>query len=118
MDFRHESALRCVHFPPCGNIIIVGGVNPQSSNEGLPNNLPSNNRRGGMNGGGMSFHLRMWDFSLDAVLDPNPVNIGSRVPRGGRINDDGILSWNYKVIKEAMLNVSISMLIMIGRCQH
>jgi len=119
MDFRHESALRCVHFPPCGNIIIVGGVNPQSSNEGLPNNLPSNNRRGGMNGGGMSFHLRMWDFSLDAVLDPNPANIGSRVPRGGRINDDGILSWNYKVIKEAMLNVSrICVLIMIGRYQH
>lgn len=107
MDFRHESALRCVHFPPCGSIIIIGGVNPASSNEGLPTtrNDPRG-RRGGMSGGGMSFHLRMWEFSLDAVLDPNPVSSGSRAPRGGRINDEGILSWNYKVVKEALFNVS------------
>ena len=107
MDFRHESALRCVHFPPCGSIIIIGGVNPASSNEGLPTtrNDPRG-RRGGMSGGGMSFHLRMWGFSLDAVLDPNPVSSGSRAPRGGRINDEGILNWNYKVVKEALFNVS------------
>lgn len=107
MDFRHESALRCVHFPPCGKIIIIGGVNPQSSNEGLPSNRPGDPRkRGGMSGGGMSFHLRMWDFSLDAVLDPNPaVGVGGR-PRGGKISDEGHLHWNYNPVKEAMRNVS------------
>eukprot|EP00571_Detonula_confervacea_P004800 CAMPEP_0172317562 /NCGR_PEP_ID=MMETSP1058-20130122/32007_1 /TAXON_ID=83371 /ORGANISM="Detonula confervacea, Strain CCMP 353" /LENGTH=233 /DNA_ID=CAMNT_0013032149 /DNA_START=27 /DNA_END=725 /DNA_ORIENTATION=- len=68
MDFRHESALRCVHFPPNGTSIIIGGVNPQSSNEGLPNARGARSR-GGMSGGGMSFHLRMWDFDLDAVLE-------------------------------------------------
>ncbi|KAK1743748.1 hypothetical protein QTG54_005345 [Skeletonema marinoi] len=67
MDFAHDSALRCVHFPPGGDTIIIGGVNPQSYNEGLPN---ARRERGGMQGGGMSFHLRLWDFSLDAVLNP------------------------------------------------
>ncbi|KAL7532437.1 hypothetical protein ACHAXR_004625, partial [Thalassiosira sp. AJA248-18] len=74
MDFRHDSALRCVHFPPAGDILIVGGVNPPSHNEGLPNSRGNNTDprsrvgRGGMSGGGMSFHLRMWGFDLDAVL--------------------------------------------------
>jgi hypothetical protein len=50
VDIRHESALRCVHFPPCGKTLIVGGVNPQSANEGLVHRHPRG--RGGMSGGG------------------------------------------------------------------
>lgn len=133
MDFRHESALRCVHFPPRGDVLIVGGVNPPSSNEGLPNSRAGDpRRRGGMSGGGMSFHLRMWDFSLDAVLNPGSMDdpmvtsgevgnngnggmLGPQGPqqdrpqqqqqqRGGRISDDGELIWNYRVMKEALDN--------------
>lgn len=103
IDFRHASALRCVHFPPCGKAIIVGGVNPQSANEGL--NDP---RRA------TSFYLRLWDFSLDAVLNPTTssgVEVksstkGEVLPRGGRISDDGELTWDYRVLKEVLCNVS------------
>ena len=108
MDFAHDSALRCVHFPPGGDTIIIGGVNPQSYNEGLPN---ARRERGGMQGGGMSFHLRLWDFSLDAVLNPctehRPTASGSgrgSSALGGRISDEGDLTWNFYVTKETMAN--------------
>ena len=111
MEFRHDSALRCVHFPPCGSKLIVGGVNPPSHNEGLPNHRANDPRRGrgGMSGGGMSFHLRIFDFDLDAVVNPSPRDgplANARIPRGGRISDDGELAWNYQVVKEALNNVS------------
>lgn len=64
----------------------------------------------------MSFHLRMWDFDLDAVLSPsgrdgyNPGNGGrggmGAGGRGGRVSDEGVLTWNYDVVKEALHNVS------------
>lgn len=108
MDFAHDSALRCVHFPPGGDTIIIGGVNPQSYNEGLPNNR---RERGGMQGGGMSFHLRLWDFDLDAVLDPCTQNRPAAAASargnsalGGRISDEGDLSWNFIVTKETLAN--------------
>ena len=55
--------LRCVHFPPNGNTLIVGGTNPATDEQ---------RRRGrsGMSGGGMSFYLRLWDFDLNAALHP------------------------------------------------
>lgn len=112
MDFTHDSALRCVHFPPGGDTIIIGGVNPQSYNEGLPNSRPR--ERGGMQGGGMSFHLRLWDFNLDAVLDPctqhRPTAQGSgrgSSALGGRISDEGDLTWNFYVTKETLANPRI-----------
>jgi hypothetical protein len=115
VDFQHSQPLRCVHFPPCGTIIIVGGVNPPSANDGLPNRDP--HRRGGMSGGGMSFHLRMWDFSLDAVLNPalNPTRTGGidvnggdarALQRGGMISDDGELESDYRADKQVLRNVS------------
>ena len=111
MDFAHDSALRCVHFPPGGDTIIVGGVNPQSYNEGLPNNR---RERGGMQGGGMSFHLRLWDFDLNAVLDPCTQNRPAAAASargnsalGGRISDEGDLSWNFVVTKETLANSRI-----------
>jgi WD40 repeat protein len=111
MDFAHDSALRCVHFPPGGDTIIIGGVNPQSYNEGLPNNR---RERGGMQGGGMSFHLRLWDFNLDAVLDPCTQNRPAAAASargnsalGGRISDEGDLSWNFVVTKETLANPRI-----------
>jgi len=111
MDFAHDNALRCVHFPPGGDTIIVGGVNPQSYNEGLPN---ARRERGGMQGGGMSFHLRLWDFSLDAVLDPctqhrpnAPGHGRGSSALGGRISDEGDLTWNFYVTKETMANPRI-----------
>ena len=51
IEMRHEHALRCVHFPPGGNTIIVGGVNPASE--------------GGI--GGMIFSLKSWDFDITAI---------------------------------------------------
>lgn len=59
-EVEQRHMLRCVHFPPNGTTLIVGGVNPSSSHQ------QSSNNRGGISGGGMSFYLRMWDFDLDA----------------------------------------------------
>jgi len=60
MDQRHM--LRCVHFPPGGDTLIIGGVNP------VPDD--PRRRRGGVGGGsgGMSFYLRLWDFDLATAL--------------------------------------------------
>ena len=59
VDQRHM--LRCVHFPPEGNTIIIGGVNPTTDD-------PRRRSRGGIGGGGMSFYLRLWDFDVGAAL--------------------------------------------------
>ena len=59
VDQRHM--LRCVHFPPEGNTIIIGGVNPTTDD-------PRRRNRGGIGGGGMSFYLRLWDFDVGAAL--------------------------------------------------
>ena len=61
IDQRHM--LRCVHFPPDGQTIIVGGVNP--SNED-----PRRRARalGSGGGGSMSFYLRLWDFDSTMAL--------------------------------------------------
>lgn len=62
LDQRHM--LRCVHFPPDGTTIIVGGVNP--SNED-----PRRRPRPLGSGGTMSFYLRLWDFDISMALQ-NP----------------------------------------------
>lgn len=51
IEMRHDYALRCVHFPPGGDSIIVGGVNTPADGTA----------------GGMSFSLKLWDFDLTAV---------------------------------------------------
>ena len=112
VEFQHSQPLRCVHFPPCGTIIIVGGVNPPSANDGLPNRDPR--RRGGMSGGGMSFHLRMWDFSLDAVLSPTALDVNEdarTLRRGGRITDEGELVSDHNLDDLILKNVSTPLLI-------
>ena len=114
----HESALRCVHFPPDGKSLIIGGVNPPSANEGLSHR--SSRGRGGMSGGGMSFHLKLWDFDLEAVLDSEVTapmgeedgengeggnnNDGMRL--GGVVSDEGEVTWNYPGMKRPLSNVS------------
>ena len=55
MDHRHM--LRCVHFPPGGDTLIIGGVNQEND---------PRRRRPGSNG--MSFYLRLWDFDLERTL--------------------------------------------------
>ena len=60
MDQRHM--LRCVHFPPNGRSIIIGGVNPY-------NDDASARRR---NRPTMSFYLRLWDFELSKALCLDP----------------------------------------------
>lgn len=50
VEMQHDHALRCVHFPPGGNTIIVGGVN--------------SNGEGGIDG--MTFSLNLWDFDISA----------------------------------------------------
>lgn len=69
-EVEQRHMLRCVHFPPNGDKVIVGGVNPTTDA-----NRP---RRGGISGGGMSFYLRMWDFDLEAALRPGETNMGLR----------------------------------------
>lgn len=72
VDQRHM--LRCVHFPPEGNSIIIGGVNPTTDD-------PRRRNRGGIGGGGMSFYLRLWDFDIGAALqifDDNTASMGAR----------------------------------------
>lgn len=49
-QIRYEHNLRCVHFPPGGNTIILGGVNPPQ--------------------GETSYSLRLWDFDLEVALNP------------------------------------------------
>jgi WD40 repeat protein len=106
IDFQHNTPLRCVHFPPCGTVIIVGGVNPASANEGLPS-ARDPRRRGGMSGGGMSFYLRMFDFNLDTLLNPTSVvGEGRALQRGGRINDEGDLEHDFTIDKDVLCNVS------------
>lgn len=56
IDQRHM--LRCVHFPPGGNSLIIGGVN---QTEDL-------RRRTRGEAGHMSFYLRLWDFDSNVVL--------------------------------------------------
>lgn len=111
VNISHESALRCVHFPPCGNSLIVGGVNPASANEGLAHRHPRG--RGGMSGGGMSFHLRLWDFDLDAVLNPptenlnDPANGGNNATNsfGGIVSDEGEITWNFSGTRRPLSDV-------------
>lgn len=61
MDQRHM--LRCVHFPPDGRTIIIGGVNPATDEA-------RRRQRTGAGASGMSFYLRLWDFDLDRALHP------------------------------------------------
>ena len=58
-EYSFPHALRCVHFPPSGRHLIIGGANPGHGQQG-----------GGMSGGGMTFCLRLWDFDLGAALHP------------------------------------------------
>ena len=66
IDLRHM--LRCVHFPPNGDTLIIGGVNPSDD--------PRRRNRVGIGGNGMSFYLRLYDFDLERTL----MNDGSRRP--------------------------------------
>lgn len=62
-EVEQRHMLRCVHFPPNGTTLIVGGSNPPTEEQRLRS-------RGGMSGGGMSFYLKLWDFDLTAALHP------------------------------------------------
>ena len=57
MEHGFTAALRCVHFPPSGKHVIIGGANPQQ-----------NPRGGGMSGGGMTFNLQLHEFDLASAL--------------------------------------------------
>jgi activating molecule in BECN1-regulated autophagy protein 1 len=76
IDLRHM--LRCVHFPPDGQTIIVGGVNPTTTED------PRRRiRGGGVSSGGMSFYLRLWNFDTHMALQPqiDLAPVGTTVPR-------------------------------------
>ncbi len=62
-----------------------------------------------MSGGGMSFHLRMWDFSLDAVLSPAAIDVNENartLRRGGKITDEGELESDHRLDNLVLRNVS------------
>lgn len=120
ITISHESALRCVHFPPSGDSLIIGGVNPTSANEGLANRHPRGSR-GGMSGGGMSFHLRLWDFDPEAVLNPPAVEIPGGAQQvnggghnatsnlGGQVTDEGEVTWNFSGERRPLSDVSLTL---------
>ena len=74
-EVEQRNMLRCVHFPPNGNTVIVGGMNP---NQDHPRRTVR--ARGGMSGGGISFYLRLWDFDAEATLH-SPAMDDPRLPR-------------------------------------
>ena len=55
-QIRYEHNLRCVHFAPGGDTIILGGVNPVNS-------TPTTS-------GDTNYSLRLWDFDLEVALNP------------------------------------------------
>lgn len=73
---EQRNMLRCVHFPPDGKSVIVGGMNP---NQDHPRRTAR--ARGGMSGGGISFYLRLWDFDAEAALH-SPAMDDPRLPHG------------------------------------
>ena len=62
LDQRHM--LRCVHFPPNGTTLILGGVNPVTDDPRRP---------------AMTFYLRLWDFDVALALRP-PTAAAPRQP--------------------------------------
>lgn len=60
IDQRHM--LRCVHFPPDGKTLIIGGVNP-------PVEDPRRRSAQRPNNNNMSFYLRLWDFDIQKSLE-------------------------------------------------
>lgn len=71
-DQKHM--LRCVHFPPAGDTIIIGGANP----------IQEDPRRRGRNAGnnGLSFYLRMWDFDMEQALEMPRNDMKDSIPFG------------------------------------
>jgi WD domain, G-beta repeat len=75
MESDQKHMLRCVHFPPSGDTIIIGGANPMQEDprQRRRNNNNNNQAVGGNNG--MSFYLRLWDFDLERALEmPQYIN--------------------------------------------
>ncbi|GKY92713.1 hypothetical protein MPSEU_000241500 [Mayamaea pseudoterrestris] len=70
-ELDHRHMLRCVHFPPDGRSIIIGGVNTSQDETRRPARPI------------MSFYLRLWDFDVRKalMLPSTDVNdgVGSRM---------------------------------------
>ena len=58
----------------------------------------------------MSFHLRLWDFDLDAVLNPDMDDASSGTngtnSLGGVVSDEGEVSWNFSEARRPLRDVS------------
>lgn len=72
LDQKHM--LRCVHFPPGGTTLIIGGVNPPTEHHHPHDPRHRGGRGGGPGPTGMSFYLRLWDFDLEKALEIPPAN--------------------------------------------
>ena len=96
MDQRHM--LRCVHFPPDGKTLIIGGVNSMTEDSRRP-------LAGGaaIAGGSMSFYLRLWDFDSEKALEVTP-NSTFSTGRPGAMDEVGI-----PAARRAISNVSFRM---------
>ena len=66
LDVEQRHMLRCVHFPPDGHTIIVGGMNPNHEER------QRSSARG--SGAATSFYLRLWDFDFHSALYPSQDN--------------------------------------------
>ena len=66
-QIRYANNLRCVHFPPGGDTIIIGGVNPNTDNNDSSSSNNNNNET--------SYSLLLLDFDLSvALMSPTEFN--------------------------------------------
>jgi len=80
-EFRYDHNLRCVHFPPRGDTIIVGAANP------TPSSTVGN--RGRRND--VSYSLKLWEFDLEIALKPHLYmgNEGEILRQGQNVTQNG-----------------------------
>lgn len=64
-EIEQRHMLRCVHFPPDGKSVIVGGVNQQPMDRTLAQQRRPNQ---------LSFYLRLFDFDVEAAKNPHELS--------------------------------------------
>ena len=105
MDQKHM--LRCVHFPPDGKTLIIGGVNPMTDDSRRP--LAGG---GPIAGGSMSFYLRLWDFNIEKSLEVTSSLPDATFSRPGVL--DGVV---VPTARRAISNVRFCGKSAINRCE-
>ena len=96
-QIRYEHSLRCVHFPPGGDTIIVGATNSSRQQSG-----------------DASYSLRLWDFDLEVALNPHkflgregeliPTEKGVRDHNGRPVRRDALTNFRTFIPRALLYN--------------